>query len=75
MNNYFQISQRIKNSTFEDRKKIKGLVSMRLDMIVISCLMVDFILNAFKIEKMRVSSYSLKEGALMDFIIQSGKIK
>jgi exopolyphosphatase/guanosine-5'-triphosphate,3'-diphosphate pyrophosphatase len=75
MNNYFQISQRIKNSTFEERKKIKGLVSMRLDMIVISCLMVDFILNAFKIEKMRVSTYSLKEGALMDFIIQSGKIK
>ena len=68
MENYFHISQLIKNSTFEERKKIKGLVSMRLDMIVVSCLMVDFILNAFKIEEMRVSSYSLKEGALFDFI-------
>jgi len=75
MNNYFQISKRVKNSTLEERKKIKGLVSMRLDMIVISCLMVDFILNSFQIQKMRVSSYSLKEGALIDFIIQSGKIK
>jgi exopolyphosphatase/guanosine-5'-triphosphate,3'-diphosphate pyrophosphatase len=75
MKNYFYISQLIKCSTFEERKKIKGLVSMRLDMIVISCLMVDFILNSFNIRKMRVSSYSLKEGALIDFIIQSGKIK
>ena len=68
MENYYHISQIIKKSTLIERKKIKGLVAMRLDMIVISCLMVDFILNAFSIEKMRVSSYSLKEGALIDFI-------
>ena len=68
MDNYFYISQRIRNSTFEERKAIKGLLSMRLDMIVISCLMVDFILESFQIPKMRVSTYSLKEGALFDFI-------
>jgi len=39
-------------------------------MIVIFCLMVDFILNALKINKLRVSLYSLKEGAVMDFIDQ-----
>lgn len=75
LKNYFHISQLIKNSTFDERKKIKGLVNMRLDMIVISCLMIDFVLASYKIPKMRVSSYSLKEGALIDFIIQAGKIK
>ncbi|MDP3557766.1 MAG: phosphatase [Bacteroidota bacterium] len=75
LENYFHISKIIKKSTLEERKEIKGLVAMRLDMIVISCLMVDFILNSFNIQKMRVSSYSLKEGALIDYIIQAGKIK
>lgn len=68
MKNYFHISELIKRSTIDERKKIKGLVAMRIDMIVISCLMVDFALTAFKINEMRVSSYSLKEGALFDYM-------
>lgn len=63
-----QISNLVKQSTLEERKKIKGLVPMRFDMIVISCIMVDFILNSFDFKKMRVSTYSLKEGAIADFI-------
>lgn len=66
--NYFTISDLVRRSTLEERKLIKGLVPMRFDMIVISCLMVDFVLNALKLDKLRVSTYSLKEGALVDFI-------
>jgi exopolyphosphatase/guanosine-5'-triphosphate,3'-diphosphate pyrophosphatase len=68
MKNYYHISELIKRSTVDERKKIKGLVAMRIDMIVISCLMVDFALTAFNINEMRVSSYSLKEGALFDYM-------
>jgi exopolyphosphatase / guanosine-5'-triphosphate,3'-diphosphate pyrophosphatase len=68
MDAYFQISSLVQSSTLEERKKIRGLVPMRFDMIVISCLMVDFILKACALSKLRVSVYSLKEGALMDFI-------
>ncbi|MES2680654.1 MAG: phosphatase [Bacteroidota bacterium] len=68
MEEYFHISSLVQSSTLEQRKRIKGLVPMRFDMIVISCLMVDFILNACALNKLRVSVYSLKEGALMDFI-------
>jgi len=74
MNDYLHVSKLIKNSTLEERRKIKGLVAMRFDMIVISCLMIDVIIKAFNIPQMRVSTYSLKEGALIDHVIKSGKI-
>jgi exopolyphosphatase / guanosine-5'-triphosphate,3'-diphosphate pyrophosphatase len=65
---YKRISQLVKSSTLEERKKIKGLVPMRFDMIVICCLMVDTVLDSLKLNKIRVSTYSLKEGALLDHI-------
>jgi exopolyphosphatase/guanosine-5'-triphosphate,3'-diphosphate pyrophosphatase len=37
---------------------------MRVDMIVISILLIDFVLNEIKINKLRVSTYSLKEGVI-----------
>jgi exopolyphosphatase / guanosine-5'-triphosphate,3'-diphosphate pyrophosphatase len=65
---YYQIFELVKSSTLEQRKNIRGLIPMRFDMIVISCLMIDFALTAFGLQKMRISTYSLKEGALRDFI-------
>jgi exopolyphosphatase/guanosine-5'-triphosphate,3'-diphosphate pyrophosphatase len=65
---YKHITELVKKSTLQQRRDIKGLVPMRLDMIVISCVMVDFILKALHLNKLRVSIYSLKEGALVDFI-------
>ena len=71
MENYKSVSKLIINSSLIERKKIKGLVAMRLDMIVISFIMIDFILNSLNLSRMRVSSYSLKEGALIDYIKSS----
>lgn len=51
-------------STKAERLKMKGLVEMRVDMIVISSIIVHFILSTFGIEKMRLSTYSMKEGVL-----------
>lgn len=65
---YERISKRVVASTLEERQRIKGLVAMRVDMIVISCLMIDFILQEFKLREFRVSTYSLKEGALVDHL-------
>lgn len=68
LSKYNRISALIRRSTLGERRNIKGLVPMRLDTIVISCLMVDFVLHTFKLNRFRVSTYSLKEGAVMDFI-------
>lgn len=55
-------------STKKERMEIKGLISMRVDMIVISSILVHFTLTEFDIHKMRLSTYSLKEGVLHELI-------
>ena len=68
LHQYHHISTLAKKSTMLQRKQIKGLVPMRFDMIVISCIMVDYILQNLHLKKQRISTYSLKEGVLIDFI-------
>ena len=63
---YLPLSEIIIASTISERKKIKGLIEMRVDMIVISCLLVNFILKELSLSKLRVSTYSLKEGILFN---------
>jgi exopolyphosphatase/guanosine-5'-triphosphate,3'-diphosphate pyrophosphatase len=55
-------------STKAERTAMKGLVQMRVDMMVISSILVHFVVAEFEIEKMRLSTYSLKEGVLHDVL-------
>lgn len=68
MQNYQTIANLVIASNLEQRKKIKGLVPMRVDMMVISCLMINHILTSLQLKKLKVSTYSLKEGALYQYI-------
>jgi exopolyphosphatase/guanosine-5'-triphosphate,3'-diphosphate pyrophosphatase len=68
LSDYSTIASQIKQSTLAERKKMNGLVPMRVDMIVISCVMIDMILNTYQLKNLRVSTYSLKEGALMEYL-------
>ena len=58
----------ILKSTNAERLKMEGLVAMRVDMIVISSIIVNFVILSFNIEKMRLSTYSLKEGVLYEVL-------
>lgn len=71
LNQFRRISARILASTLQERQHIKGLVAMRIDMIVISCLMMNFVLQEFKLQEFSVSTYSLKEGALVDYLLNN----
>ena len=51
-----------------ERVQIPGMIEMRVDMIVVACCLVKFILDNFQFEQIRVSSYSLKEGVLASLI-------
>lgn len=61
---YDDISSIVKASTIEERSHMKGLISMRVDMMVISVLLIDFILKELNLQAMRVSTFSLKEGVI-----------
>ena len=55
-------------STKKERLAIKGLIEMRVDMIVLSALLVKFVLKKTGIKNMRLSTYSLKEGVMWELI-------
>jgi exopolyphosphatase / guanosine-5'-triphosphate,3'-diphosphate pyrophosphatase len=49
------------------RMQIPGMIEMRVDMIVVACCLVRFLLDKFSFPRIRVSTYSLKEGVLAYF--------
>lgn len=68
LEHYRYIHDIILRSTVAERVQMKGLVAMRVDMIVISTVLVNFILTSFNISQMRLSTYSLKEGILFEIL-------
>jgi exopolyphosphatase / guanosine-5'-triphosphate,3'-diphosphate pyrophosphatase len=56
---------RVKNRA--QRMQIPGMIEMRVDMIVVACCLIDFLLKKFAFNRIRVSTYSLKEGVLASF--------
>ncbi|MBL7852468.1 MAG: exopolyphosphatase [Cyclobacteriaceae bacterium] len=46
------------------RMQIPGMIEMRVDMIVVASCLIDLLVRTFRFKKIRVSSYSLKEGVL-----------
>ncbi|MBK7651039.1 MAG: exopolyphosphatase [Flammeovirgaceae bacterium] len=50
------------------RMQIQGMIEMRVDMIVVACCLIKFLLTRHNFNQIRVSSYSLKEGVLASLI-------
>jgi len=64
MQEYNLIQREIYGSTLEERRKMEGLIPMRVDMIVIAVIIINFVLKTLTIHDMRLSSYALKEGVI-----------
>jgi exopolyphosphatase/guanosine-5'-triphosphate,3'-diphosphate pyrophosphatase len=73
MHDYNQIQRLIYESTLSERLKMEGLIPMRVDMIVVCIVMINYILNRLTIHDLRVSSYALKEGLINEIIINSNQ--
>lgn len=46
------------------RMSLPGMIEMRVDMIVVASCLIDYLVRSFHFKKIRVSSYSLKEGVM-----------
>jgi exopolyphosphatase / guanosine-5'-triphosphate,3'-diphosphate pyrophosphatase len=46
------------------RMQIPGMIEMRVDMIVVACCLIDFLIQKHTFKNIRASTYSLKEGVL-----------
>ena len=47
------------------RMALPGMIELRVDMIVVAVCLIDFVLKSYDISRLRVSTYALKEGALL----------
>ncbi|MEM8893785.1 MAG: exopolyphosphatase [Bacteroidota bacterium] len=59
--------------TREERLAMPGMIELRVEMIVVASILIDFILTRSQIKKIRVSAYALKEGVLLNTIHQLTK--
>ena len=73
-NGMLQILKEIIAKNKQERLLIPGMIELRVDMIVIASILIKFILKKIKLETTRISSYAMKEGALLQ-IIKSHKIQ
>jgi len=56
----------ILSSNLSQRLKTPGIRPIRAEMIVVAAILINFILETLTIKKMRLSTYSLKEGVLCE---------
>lgn len=61
---FYPIYEMLISKNREQRLLIPGMIEMRVDMIVVAVCLVRFIMETFSLQRLRVSTYSLKEGIL-----------
>jgi exopolyphosphatase / guanosine-5'-triphosphate,3'-diphosphate pyrophosphatase len=66
---FYEIYELLLTKNREERMLIPGMLEMRVDMIVVACCMIRFLLEKHTFNRIRVSTYSLKEGALVSLIV------
>lgn len=68
LESYREIQQEIVCKTYSERLQIGGMTADRAEMIAISASLITFIINRLDIKKVRVSTASLKEGILWEWL-------
>jgi exopolyphosphatase/guanosine-5'-triphosphate,3'-diphosphate pyrophosphatase len=61
---FYSVYYRLIKMNRTERMNMIGMIELRVDLIVVGCCLVRYILEKYKLKQIRVSSYSLKEGAL-----------
>ena len=65
---FYEIYRELLLKNREQRMQIPGMIEMRVDMIVVACCLIRYILEHHTFQRIRVSTYSLEEGVLASLI-------
>ncbi|MEO9478017.1 MAG: Ppx/GppA phosphatase family protein [Cyclobacteriaceae bacterium] len=65
---FHEILEDLRAKNRAQRLEIPGMIPLRVDMIVVACVLIDFIIEKLQIKNIRVSAYALKEGVLLSTI-------
>jgi exopolyphosphatase/guanosine-5'-triphosphate,3'-diphosphate pyrophosphatase len=63
-----EVTDKLTASSHQERKNTKGIISIRVDMIVVASLITRFIMQKLNINKICMSTNSLKEGVLAEML-------
>ncbi|WP_316803777.1 exopolyphosphatase [Pedobacter nototheniae] len=61
---YISIASKLINATHVERAVMPGMIPLRVDMIVVSALITNYVLGRLKINNLTLSTYDLKMGVL-----------
>lgn len=61
---FFRIYKELVRKNRDERMQIPGMIELRVDMIVVTSCLIRFVLEKHPFKKIRVSTWSLKEGVL-----------
>jgi len=67
-NELVAVTNKLISSSHDERKDTKGIIPIRVDMIVVASLITRFITQKLGIHKICLSTYSLKEGVLAEMM-------
>lgn len=65
---FYEIYEELLRKNHDERLAIPGMLEMRVDMIVVAIILIDYILENYSLNKIRVSAYALKEGMLSQML-------
>lgn len=61
---FFEIYEELIRKNRDERMQIPGMIPLRVDLIIVGCCLIRFLLEKHSFSQLRVSSWSLKEGVL-----------
>jgi exopolyphosphatase/guanosine-5'-triphosphate,3'-diphosphate pyrophosphatase len=67
-NDFFKITDWIIQSSHNKRENTKGIIPIRVDMIVAAALITRFVMKKLTVDQVMMSTYSLKEGILAEML-------
>jgi exopolyphosphatase/guanosine-5'-triphosphate,3'-diphosphate pyrophosphatase len=68
LNDLVRITDVLIASSNQQRKAIKGIISLRVDMIVVASILTRYVMDKLNISQVGMSTYSLKEGVMAGLV-------
>ena len=68
LSDFAGVSKLILKSSHAERSSNPAIIPVRVDMIIMATLITKYVLNQFAFKALKLSTYSLKEGLLFEFI-------
>jgi exopolyphosphatase / guanosine-5'-triphosphate,3'-diphosphate pyrophosphatase len=64
LNEFYLSYEDLLTKNHDERMAIKGMIELRVDMIVVAVCLIRYIIQSLNIQRIRVSTYALKEGLM-----------